>query len=305
MSLLREIYEDAMGTEVPLVAVLRKCKVLAFRLDYAPLAAWVDLELGGYPDSASLPDYRVFPVDVLGDFVGPAGASASNIPIGPSAIPEALAQYRDDLFTANISQGIASIEDLVDTGGASVRLPWSQSVLPHIHGRVLIDLFQCIQAWRNLPRGAMVGVLDAVRNRALTFSLEIEALNPAAGDTEPGGRPLVAAEDVRTIAVNVFGHGNVLAVGDQARVQDVVTVSKGDWASLQSRLASVGLDAEALNALRTALADDAETTDSLGQETRGWLTRLKDGAAAGVVSVAPEVVGNVVGGAILQYLGIA
>ena len=305
MSLLREIYEDAMGTDVPLVAVLRKCKVLAFRLGYAPLASWVDLDLGGYPDDASLPEYRVFPVGAIGNFVGPGGASASEVPIGPEAIPDEIKDARDELFTAYVSQGIASIEDLVGSDDTSFRRPWPQAVLPHLHGRVLIEYFQCVQAWRSLPRGGMVGVLDAVRNKVLSFALEIEAIDPAAGDTEPGADPVVASEAIRSVAVNVFGDGNILAVGERARVQHVVLVAKGDWESLRLALVDVGLSTEDLMSLRGALATDGAGSEMLGPATQGWLATLKEKATAGLGAVAPEAIGAVVGGAILQYLGFA
>jgi hypothetical protein len=49
-------------------------KVLAGRTDTAVLDDWVDKELGGYPDDATLLDYRgPFDVMVLTDWTAPFG----------------------------------------------------------------------------------------------------------------------------------------------------------------------------------------------------------------------------------------
>lgn len=47
-----------------------------------------------------------------------------------------------------------------------------------------------MQAWKVIPIGAVVGVLDAVRNRVLNFVLEIEAEEPSAGEASINSNPL-------------------------------------------------------------------------------------------------------------------
>ncbi len=76
MSLLRGIQEAAVDSKTDLADVLRKCKVLSFRLKSPELKAWIDDELNGYKTRESLPDYRVLRVMTLGHFVGSAGAEA-------------------------------------------------------------------------------------------------------------------------------------------------------------------------------------------------------------------------------------
>ena len=48
MSLLREIQDAAISSDVELSVLLRKCKVLAARLGNQDFKEWIDNELSGY-----------------------------------------------------------------------------------------------------------------------------------------------------------------------------------------------------------------------------------------------------------------
>src|SRR5262245_48857660 len=58
MTLLRQIQQELASSDVDVVAVLRKCKILARRLHSEQFAKWVDSELNGYPGDAEVPEYR-------------------------------------------------------------------------------------------------------------------------------------------------------------------------------------------------------------------------------------------------------
>ena len=74
MSLLREIQDAAVNSEVELATLLRKCKVLAARLGNGEFKSWVDNELDGYKSPDGLPDYRVLTVNSKGHFAGAFGS---------------------------------------------------------------------------------------------------------------------------------------------------------------------------------------------------------------------------------------
>lgn len=59
VSLIHDIQAEAIDATSSVTALLRKCKLLAARLDHAELAQWVGYELGGYPNGAALPPYRL------------------------------------------------------------------------------------------------------------------------------------------------------------------------------------------------------------------------------------------------------
>lgn len=91
MTLLREIQEDATGTDVPVASLLRKAQVLAARLDHLPLRSWASNELDGYRGDDEIPDYRrLGRVPVYGHFSGPFNSGLRNALISPSNVPEGL-----------------------------------------------------------------------------------------------------------------------------------------------------------------------------------------------------------------------
>ena len=48
----------------------------------------------------------------------------------------------------------------------------------------------CLSAWKHIPRGSIVSLIDVVRNRILKFVLEIEAENPEAGEAPINSNPV-------------------------------------------------------------------------------------------------------------------
>src|SRR5690348_8010178 len=101
MTLLAEIQRDAIDTSVSVSVLLRKCLLLAARLDHAPLREWVENELNGYASSDLVPPYRAKrEVRVRGDFSGPMGYWWQGAEIPKAAVPE---KWREGLFTVEFS----------------------------------------------------------------------------------------------------------------------------------------------------------------------------------------------------------
>jgi hypothetical protein len=48
----------------------------------------------------------------------------------------------------------------------------------------------CLAAWKVIPYNALVALIDTVRNRILSFALEIEAEAPDAGEAPPNTIPV-------------------------------------------------------------------------------------------------------------------
>lgn len=55
MSLLRDIQQAAVDSSIPLSDLLRKCTLLAARLQNDELRSWVARELNGYESADELP----------------------------------------------------------------------------------------------------------------------------------------------------------------------------------------------------------------------------------------------------------
>lgn len=97
MSLLRDIQEAITNPSFRLADILRKAKVLAFRLDHQEFKYWVNRELNGYKPNDNIPEYRILrEVDSYGSFIGIPGCLAKNIPIPSLSLPE---EYRELMRT--------------------------------------------------------------------------------------------------------------------------------------------------------------------------------------------------------------
>lgn len=210
MSLLREIQDAAISSDVELAVLLRKCKVLAARLGSEEFKSWVESELSGYRDVESLPEYRLLEVHSKGHFSGPFNSGLRDADIPLSCIPE---DFREGLAKSYVVQPVATLEDLIkNSDGCNPREPWNPDFVAHF-GRQIYQGMNCIQAWKVIPIGAIIGTLDAVRNRVLNFVLEIEAEEPSAGEAPINSNPLPQERVQQIFHMNISGNVQNLATG--------------------------------------------------------------------------------------------
>lgn len=204
MSLLREIQNSAVDANEPIGTLLRKCKILAARLGSSEFKSWIEYELNGYSGKGSLPEYRIMSVPCRGYFSGGYGSSMNNAEIPSRCIPE---DYREALFTTYFPQPISSIESLInDSDGGTVQEPWPADVTAHF-GLEMYEGMNCLKAWKVVPVNALVGMVDVIRNKVLSFVLEIESEDPQAGEAPLNSQP-VAQEKVQQI-FHTYISGNV------------------------------------------------------------------------------------------------
>ncbi|EGQ8221406.1 TPA: hypothetical protein ACF37V_000809 [Vibrio parahaemolyticus] len=210
MSLLREIQDAAISSDVELAVLLRKCKVLAARLGSDEFKSWVESELSGYRDIESLPEYRLLEVHSKGHFSGPFNSGLRDADIPLSCIPK---DFREGLANSYLVQPVAALEDLVkNSDGSNPREPWNPDFVAHF-GQKIYQGMNCMQAWKVIPIGAIVGALDAVRNRVLNFVLEIEAEEPSAGEAPINSNPLPQEKVQQIFHMNISGNVQNLATG--------------------------------------------------------------------------------------------
>jgi hypothetical protein len=279
------------------------CKLLAARISSRELAQWVDHELNGYPTFEDLPNYRVVQVDSYGSFVGPF-SRADKLQIPVSVLPEELQErYQHAYMGASISVYVGLIEN--GTGG-SVREAWPVGLAVH-HASQMTSQMQCIAAWKEIPLGAIVRLLDSVKTRVLGFAIDLERESPDAGEMPIGSRPTVSPEKMTQIFnTNIVGNvGNVSNAGTSVSQSAVIEVMPGDWQSLQRRLTELGLSHQDIEGLQADL-DRARASDSASKsQTAGsWIGRLTGKAAAGAAGIGVEVAAAGIAKAVAAYLGL-
>jgi len=210
LNLLTEIRNGILDPSILLSSTLRKAKVLAYRLKNADFKDWVDQELNGYVgDRDAIPGYRKVSSQSYGHFTSIAW-KLENAPIAPACLPEPIQEFS---LTVVFSEGIRSLECLVDGQGDSIRYPWPADLLALLSGTVYEGM-TCLFAWRHVSRSQIEQVLDAVRNRLLSFVLELEELQPSLGEVSSGREITIPSEKIEQLfQVHIWGGYNVLGDG--------------------------------------------------------------------------------------------
>ena len=163
MKLLNEIIEAATDQNISVAATLRKCLILAFELKNEKLKAWVEAELNGYDRSGEVPEYRKLHLHSKGNFQGPFGAWIPGRPLPMAVLEETHRKYLDP---AILSEPIASYEEGVTKAEKSGEfvMNWSPDLIAQYQRKFIHD-YALAQAWQELPSGAIISIVDSVRNR--------------------------------------------------------------------------------------------------------------------------------------------
>lgn len=238
MSLLREIQTDAVDSKCKVSDLLRKCKILAARLGNDDFKIWVDSELNGYKLSDSIPSYRVYN-NVLskGHFSGAFGSGLRNADIPSNCFPK---EFRKDLTTVSLVAPIAEIESLVQKSikGKLLQQPWDSNFVAMFNNKVYENMI-CVQAWKVIPSTKLEGIIDIVKTRILNFVLEIEAINPNAGEAALNTNPIPQDKVSQIFNINITGNVQNLASGNhQSTIHQTASNSKipEDFSNLLNEL---------------------------------------------------------------------
>jgi hypothetical protein len=177
MSIFYELQNEIVGS-APLSTIMRKAKIIAYRLQNNDFKQWIDFELDGYYGHAErLPEYRSFQTASFGDFANMAWMH-KNAPIPIEILPDDLHEL---ILTMRMFQGIRELEEMIETmdkGGADhLKELWPASSLQLIEAT---GGYKCLSAWRIIPRTRISQILDTIKTRLLTFSLELSERYPVA-----------------------------------------------------------------------------------------------------------------------------
>ena len=279
-----------MDPEVPLSHLLRKALILSKRLAYPPLGEWAQQELEGYPDNADLPDYRARrSCQVMGRFEAGLGTGFVN-PIPSANVDE---EHRQALFSFEPRGGVAQYEQLATE--ESLSLPWDQNFVSHYRDSFYPD-FALESAWRSISPSELTQVLDSVRTRLLTFVLEIEGEDPAAGEAKLGEAPIEPARVTQIFNQTFHGDNTAFAAaGANVNQTQQITVNLDIVRETAEAFGIAEVDREALVA---AVEEDGNLA---GDKTREWINRLK----AGGIAVGTGVTAHTAAAALSGLLGLS
>lgn len=298
VSLLTSIIDAATAPDVDVASLLRKVKVVGSRLDTDELSGWVNHELNGYPLDAGLPPYRgPFPAEVMGLFVGPFNSqmtlaipSQKLIAFNPSA---------ERLFGVSFHQPVAEIAEQArgdgqDRAGMNLQSPWPANALALINGLIskgtvqLVPMHNLAAAWRVITPAQLRAVIDNVVTRVLGLALDLEKLEPNAGEPD-ASLPADPAQITTVVHNNICGSGNSVAIGSHDVTQQIGHVEAGNIESLLLALRNIGMAESDISELHSAIVEDAAEGTNIepGPRVRAFLGRfmLKTGGVAGKIGI--------------------
>lgn len=300
MHLLEEIQQAAADASIDLATLLRKCKILSARLGSRPLEEWVAHESGGYPAAARVPEYRKWPLQVRGHFMGSFQSALRFAPVPAATLP---VKVRDAYDNYECRLSVASIEVTLKDADGMVQLGTND--LAVALGMNVYQGMNCIQAWAEFSPSMFVELLNAVRNRILDFSLALWKESPEAGSQGIAGGDRLGAEHITQIFNMTISGGTTQLVGSAIGSSVSFTVVRGSFDSLARTFESHGIAPEDIVALETAVESEPPgTRPALGPRVTQWMSGMLQKAASGSWQVSLGAAGNILGDAIAKFYGI-
>ena len=293
-SLVEELQRDALDHGARLSDLLRKAKTIAVKLDLPELEKWVESELNGYQSTAELPDYRI----VIGQVQG------FNPYHGWRTV-----QFNDTVteqkFTKrHIVSQVAELENLVakDTDG-QLQVPLSAEAQHLLREAIGIN----VEFTTAISASEVVGIIDAVRNALLDWSLKLEKSGVKGEGMSFSDDELKRAHEAQSVynigSIETFtgnmgsGSGNFSVEGNTINVKSKAAI-ESLVRKIRENEAQLGLEPESSRELHQAL-DGLQTEMKAAQPS----AKRINGFLASVRGIAEKAAGSLVAQGILYELG--
>lgn len=302
MKLINGIIELLSDGDGSLTEALIKTKVVLHKIGHKELIDWVNNELNGYSDTASLPSYRTLSAQVLANMAN----MAYQVNAHPIPIMHLKESYRESLETAKMTESLAVLEKFTESDGGSLRRPIPMEA-NHILGEPLSGGFQIQNAWSEIQLTGITSILTQVRSRLLDFLLELnESFDDEMSDEEV--RQRAAITDAENIFNNaIFGSNATIIVGSGNTQRINATVIKGDFNSLSEVLKEHGVKQSDIDALKGAIADDAVEGEpkpgEYGTSVKEWLQNMLSKAVDASWQIELGVASSLLASALQRFYG--
>lgn len=301
MTLLEDIQNSAVDAKSDLATLLRKCKLLAARLSNKPLEDWLLWESNGYPDHVSVPEYRIWPLEIKGHFAGPAGSGIRNAHIPMLMLPN---KVRKNFERYECRQSIAAIEDILNNADKGI-VNVSAGDLALLLGQNVYKYQNCIQAWAEFGTGCLIELLNAVRNRILDLALAVWKEAPEAGEIKNDTTLKIDAKKMTQIFNTTVYGGSANVVGSAKSSSVEFNIESKNFFTLERVLLEKGVSNEDISELRTALDADPTPTEpeKFGPKVSKWISTMVGKASTGAWNISLSTAGSLLAQVIGKYYG--
>jgi len=298
MKLLEDIINGAITNTEPVSNLLRRCLVLAHRLNNEKLRLWTNKELDGYGETDDLPEYRQMPAMSKGLFLGGGGAQISDQPL-PLHVMDA--EHSAIVDTLRLRQPISAYETAPKKQNAQIQWP---PTLTARYQAAFIRGYALNRAWQEIPASVLVGLVDTVRNRVLRFALELQD-ELGAVDDDLAKLPAEAIE--QSVVNNIFG-GNIFIASSAQSITQISTtyVSPNNLKELTSALVTLGMGRSDIKRLEEAIEQDkiGHNDTAVGGRVRGWLKEIGKTVGKEGLKVGVDIAKRVTTKWVMQYYGL-
>ncbi len=273
MSLIQQLQDDIVNPDISLAAILRRAKILAYRLQHDEFKSWVDNELNGYPDKDSIPSYRRFTAHNLGHFAD-AFHHLTNASIPTINLPD---QIKDFMRELDLGMGVGTLEDLMNNPDmrkdGAVKAQWPPDVLAFAAQYQIYANMNLLSAWKAISSNHVTEILEAVRNKLLDFILELQDRFPELTESDERIGDVPQEQTDTMFNIHISGNQNVVAAGTNITQNVQQEVRSNDLVSLLNYLKNIGVSEEDAQELKEAVEEDGprEKSAGFGPRVIAWL----------------------------------
>ncbi|ANM04132.1 hypothetical protein AMC78_CH02039 [Rhizobium phaseoli] len=302
MGLLADIQSDAVSDNANVATLLRKCMLLAHQLDSELLEDWVRYELKGYPENAEVPDYREMGLNFKISASNRAW-QATNQPVPQLLVNQAVGNDQFHIFKCRQAVGTIDVDKIKGSDNKlTINLDNYALIL---HGKVYDESYSIQRFWAEVPSSGVIGIIDAVKNRVLEFTLALQKRYPSAGEVDgmKTSEPAVQQAISQIFHTTINGNAGVIGTANNSTVN--VTVNKGNMQDLRNQLAQHGVEEDDLIELEAAVNAEGtiEGNKTFGPKVTKWVGKMLGKAASGAWSAGLGAGGALLERALLGYYG--
>jgi hypothetical protein len=193
-----------------------------------------------------------------------------------------------------IAEGVRALESTLQGDSSSFNIPWPTDIVAILSGQIFRG-YVCLSAWKSLSRGQIEQVLDTVRNRLLSFVLDLKEKYPEISKSEEAISGIPKEQVASSFNTYIFGSYNVVASGIGIDQKVHQQIARNDLDALLKYLENIGVPRDDTRELEKAIKADGSKTEQnkFGPKVAEWIgkmiKKILEGAWNVSISTAPEL----------------
>ncbi len=225
-----KIIKDLANSEVNTITALKRAKVLVSTLNNTEISRWLDYEISGYPEDATIPSYRKVQGNLIGSYFKGSMASHmtwTNVSLPLGKMPD---EAREALLSVVFQEGVESLRTLAEK---------SQATGTEISKTIPADFYPAIAKYNNDPfmiitsarvifgEHIISNIFSVVENKLLDILMILEKEFGCLDDLDID-TTVKSEEELKTINEQIFilvYSDNSVSIGSGNKIKDATIAS--------------------------------------------------------------------------------